>query len=436
MHKSLINVIILSFQPQEVNFMLVYPISEFARRRITAALFLSQSFFSAAMITSFTLMPIIAAQLSGRDSAAGVPNTVTLLGRAAAAYPLGWVMDRAGRRLGLSLGYLLAVIGAIVAVLAIIHGSFIGFCLGSGLIGMGRGASEQSRYVAAEVQPADKRAKMIGLVVFAGTVGAVGGPLLVDPAGKLAERLALNYLAGPYVVGGVFIFLALILTFVLLRPDPLLIGRHMAGTQREETAASSARPLSQIFIQPTVFLSVMAMVLSQLVMTLIMVITPLHMDHHQHSTQAISGVIMAHTLGMFGLSGATGWLIDRYGRMAMILTGSLILIAATLLSPLAVTLPVLAFALFLLGLGWNFCFIAGSSLLSDALSSVERGRAQGASEVMVALASGAGSLGTGSVFAQGGMTAVGAIGLAFSLALIGVLTWSTVSRRLVQPDPG
>lgn len=400
------------------------------RWRITAGLFLSQSFFSAAMIASFTLMPIIAAQLTGSDSAAGVPNTVTLLGRALAAYPIGWLMDRVGRRLGLSLGYVLAVLGAVLSVTAVMRGSFVAFCLGAGLAGMGRGASDQTRYAAAEVYPPQRRARVMGLIVFASTAGAIGGPLLVDASGRWVAQYGLVVTAGPYMASAVLMALALGFTFILVRPDPLEIGRMLTSHQSEQRGSHEGRPLSRIFADGTVQIAVAAMVISQLVMTLIMVITPLHMNHQGHGTQLISLVIMAHTLGMFGLSSVTGWLIDRFGRMVMIALGALVLIVASFLTPAVTAVPWLAFALFLLGLGWNFCFIAGSSLLSDTLAAQERGRTQGASEVMVALASGAGSLGTGAIFEQGGIVMVGAAGLAFALLLIVATAWSARQQRL------
>ena len=137
-----------------------------------------------------------------------------LLGRAIAAYPVGWLMDHIGRRLGLSLGYLLATVGAMLSMLSIsIWGSFAGFCAGGMLIGMGRGASEQARFIAAEVYPSDRRAGAIGMIVFAGTVGAVAGPLLVDPSTELAASFGLHVNAGPYLVSAAFTALALVLTF-------------------------------------------------------------------------------------------------------------------------------------------------------------------------------------------------------------------------------
>ncbi|MBI3960464.1 MAG: MFS transporter, partial [Chloroflexi bacterium] len=307
---------------------------------------------------------------------------------------------------------------------------FLFFCAGSVLIGVGRSASEQSRFAAAEVFPQWQRARIMGILVFAGTIGSVGGPLLVIPATRLAEGFAMSADAGPYLLGAGLMAVAMFVVFGLLRPDPKTLGALLDSQENADRPAGvpkSMRTLRQIFGQETVLVALAAMVIGQLVMTLLMVITPLHMRHNDHTTAAISGVIMAHTMGMFGLSALTGWLIDRLGRAPMIILGALVLVVAALLAPLSTGVPLLATSLFLLGLGWNFTFIAGSSLLSDALESHERGRVQGASEALVALASGAGSLGTGGVFAVGGMGAVAAMGLAFSLALIAWAFW--VSRR-------
>lgn len=406
-------------------------VSSNVQRRTVATLFTTQSFFSAATIAAFTLTSIVAADLSGQDSLAGVPATVLMLGRAAAAYPMGALMDRAGRRAGLVVGFAAAAIGLLLSAYAIDWGSFLFFCAGSVLIGVGRSASEQSRFAAAEVYPQSQRARVMGILVFAGTIGSVGGPLLVTPATGLAQGFSFHVDAGPYLLGAGLMVVAMVTVFALLRPDPRTLGALMERQEFGEPAAGSpakrVRPLREIFGQEMVLVALAAMVIGQLVMTLLMVITPLHMRHNAHDHTAISVVIMAHTLGMFGLSALTGWLIDKLGRAPMIVLGALVLIVSALLAPVSTGVPLLATSLFLLGLGWNFTFIAGSSLLSDALAAHERGRIQGMSEALVALSSGAGSLGTGGVFAVGGMGAVAAVGLAFSLALIAWAYW--VSRR-------
>ena len=175
------------------------------------------------------------------------------------------------------------------------------------------------------------------------------------------------------------------------------------------------------------------MAVGQLVMTTIMVITPLYMNKTDYTTDDIGWVLMAHTLGMFGLASVTGWLIDRFGAYVMILVGGLVLVASAILTPLATSLLPLAVALFLLGLGWNFCFVAGSSLLSAALQPIERGRVQGASETLVSLASGTGSLSVGVIFASGGIAGIGVTGLAFSVLLLIAAIW--IARQTPRPAP-
>ena len=398
------------------------------QQRITATLFISQSLFSGSMILSFTLLPIISAHLSGTDRAAGVPPTMMMLGRAIAAYPVGWLMDRTGRRLGLSLGYLFAAAGSVLSVLSIsMWESFPWLCASVLLIGMGRGVSEQARFVAAEVYPPVKRAGVIGLIVFAGTIGAVGGPLLVSPSTWLAAYFGLHPHSGPYLVSVVLTALAFMLIVCLLYPDPMKVGRALAQDLNGVEEKNTGRKLWQIFIDRTVRLGVAAMIIGQFVMTLIMVITPLHMSHHAHEATAISWVIMAHTLGMYGLSSLTSRLSDRFGQVKIVVAGALILSISTVLTPISNEVSMLAFSLFLLGLGWNFCFIAGSTLFFSGLLPFERGRAQGAGEMMVALAAGIGSLGTGAVFAEAGIVVVSAMGLAFSLVLIVAATWRLIT---------
>jgi len=141
-----------------------------ARNRIVAAIFVSQSLYSAAIILSFTLTPIIIVGLSGNDQSAGLPSTLNLLGRAMLAYPIGWLLDRFGRRRGLTMGYLLGLVGSALAVWSIVAKSPAGFLASAALVGGSRAASEQSRYIAAEIYPFSRQAKIIGVIVFAGTV--------------------------------------------------------------------------------------------------------------------------------------------------------------------------------------------------------------------------------------------------------------------------
>jgi MFS family permease len=414
-----------------------------AQKRIVSVLFVAQSFFSASSIAAFTLSPIISSVLSGSDSWVGLPNTVTLLGRAGFALPLGIMMDRFGRRLALSSGYSMAIIGSAISVWAIVSGSFLAFLLGALFLGMARSAGDQSRYVGAEVFTQSRRAKVIGLIVSAGTIGAILGPLLVPVSTTWATRLGLPEETGPFIISSILMIYATGAVLFFLRPDPREVGQDIAAQEAAENPDSvenivgERRPLRQIFAAPMVQLAVFAMVIGFFVMAFLMVITPLHMDRAAHTTAAISTVIMAHTLGMYGLSWLTGGLIDRFGRIPMILAGAAILGISCFLAPLSLRVPILGLALFLLGLGWNFCFVSGSSLLSDALASHERARAQGASEALVAIGAGLASLSVGLVFAQGGYLLVSVIALIFTLLLVFLTYWLVrKERRITAPLAG
>lgn len=396
-------------------------VSPAVRRRLVGIIFVVSSLVAAAQVAYFTLMPIIAANLSGSESAAGIPTTMGLLFRAAAAYPLGWLMGRAGRRLGLALGLFIGVVGMAMSAWAIGAGAFWIFSLGAGLAGVARGAADLSRYAAAEVSPPDQQAKVIGWIVFAGTFGALIGPVLVTPAVNLAGAKGLVPDSGPFWVAAIVLGFSTLLTFVFLRPDPLTLSRNLEDSRRSESGGEIApvgRPLSDLFKEWNVRLGIAAMAIGQLVMVMIMVITPLHMNHSGHDTGSISLVILAHQLGMFGLSGMTGWLIDRHNPATVIIGGAGLLVVASMFSPVVVSVAGLSMVLFLLGLGWNFCFIAGSALLATGLAPTERTQIQGVSDTLSSAASALGSLSTGPLFAAGEMLLVGAVGLALSLALI------------------
>lgn len=394
--------------------------------RLFYILFISQSLFSAAQIAVFTLIAIVAVRLSGTESVAGLPSSTLTFSQAFAAFPVAIVMGRFGRRLGLSLGYAVGMLSGLIGIIALLQGMFPLLLLSAVLMGMARGSVEQSRFAAGEIFPEDERARMIGRLVFAGTIGAVAGPVLVAPSGRLMESLGLHPDVGPWVALMILCGIAMLLTFFLLRPDPMSVARALSAgieTRRADAPKQLVRPLATLLMLPKVQLAVCAALISQTVMVVLMVMAPLHMDHHRLGRDAISLVISMHTLGMFGLSPLTGYLIDRFGRIPMLLVGALTLIAAALLAPVSTNQFILAAALFLLGLGWNFGYVSGSSLLADALQGEERARVQGINDSLVFFAAGLGSLASGPLFASGGYAAVSIAGLALVLVLIGMIAW-------------
>jgi MFS family permease len=233
-------------------------------------LFITQCLGSAALIANATVNAIVGATLSGRDDLAGLPGMLLLIGAAGAAPWAGRLMQRRGRRPGLALGFFVGMVGMIISGSAIVTHSFALFLLGLLLIGAARGAVDQSRYAAADAQIPDRRARAISTVVFAGTVGAIAGPALVQPSGLLLGSLTFDPLAGPMWSGAILFGLAGLLIFVFLRPDPREIGRALEIAEPEaQHPTGVARPLREIMRQPAAWLALIAMVIGQAVMVLV-----------------------------------------------------------------------------------------------------------------------------------------------------------------------
>jgi MFS family permease len=407
---------------------------EKAGQKITTALLVSQSLFSASVIMLFTISSIIAVQLAGDNSQwTGVPSTLILVGAALVAYPIGRLMDQFGRRIGLSVGHLFGIGGALVAGAAVIQESLWLFLAGVLLMGFAKGVIDLGRYAAAEANIGSKRARAISLVVLGGTVGSITGPALIKWTGVAAERFNAPSLSGPWFAAALFLAISLVMITIFLRPDPQQIGRQLAALEPGPALPTQeGRSFQEVFFsEPRAKLAIAAMVFGQLTMVWVMTITPVHMHHHAHEIAAISWVFMAHTLGMFGLSFPVGWLVDRLGRVKMIIIGSLLLVASCLLAPLSAEVYWLVLVLFLLGLGWNCCFVAGSTLLADILRPHEKGRVQGLTDAVVNVASGVGSLGGGFVFAATSFAIMSWLGLVAALVPLALVYFLRSARSKV-----
>ena len=403
-------------------------------RRLTATMFVSQCLVSMAFLAVITVGPLINTRMGGSRALAGLPSTLIVLGSALAAYPIGRLTDRIGRRRGLASGLLLGMFGAFIGAVAVSTGSYLGFLLGLLLMGCARAAGDQVRFAAAEVSLPANRARALSLVVFGSTVGAVFGPALVAPTSRFAQSLQVPELAGPLIASTILYGLATSLFFLLLRPDPRAIGQQIAAALAAQTARGAQavserlRTAAEIFRTPSVLVAMSAMTFGQMAMLLIMSVTSLHMADHNHDLGNISLVISGHTLGMFGFSIITGWLVDKLGAYKLIGAGVILTIIGAQIGPLSLELGWLSLALFLVGLGWNFCFVAGSTLLSSALRPAERGQIQGTSDLIAGLASGTASLSSGVILQQlgyGGLCFIGALIILIPALL---MFWQRIAR--------
>jgi MFS family permease len=386
------------------------------RRRTVATLVAGVALGSTGHIAAVTVATIVAAHIAGGMKAlSGAPSATVVLGAAAGAVALSWLMVRRGRRFGLAAGYAISVLGALVATAAVIVLSLPILLLGMLLIGFGNSANQLSRYVAADLAPPDRRASAIGVVVWGATIGAVAGPILVAPAGKVALALGLPELSGPYLVPIVFVGAAALLSFVLLRPDPYALADSSSRHDGADGERSVAVSVASVLSRANVPVAMAALVAGQVVMVLIMTMTPLHMADHGHDLASVGLVISGHTFGMYGLSPVSGRLTDRFGSVPVMLAGLATVGGAAILA--AVAPPnggaVLFLALFLLGYGWNLGYVAGSALLTTGLSLAERTRVQGLTDGLIWSSAAAASLGSGLVVAFASFATLGLLGAAF-----------------------
>lgn len=375
---------------------------------------LSVAIGSTAYIALFTAQTIAAREITGSAELAGLPSSLGTLGTAFALGILTAIMARAGRRRGLVAGYAVAAAGAAASVLAISLASFPLLVAGGVAVGFGNAALQLTRYAAADLVDPARRARALSVVVWASTVGAVLGPNLVDPAGRVASALGRPPLEGGLAVT-VLAFAAVVA--IAFRTAPRRTPRDLASPLAGVEALASLRapgPAGRLSAlrAPRVRVALLGLLTGQIVMNLIMTMTPVHVHEMGEPLSTVGFVISAHTLGMFALAPLSARLIDRFGQIPVILAGFVVLAVAAVLAAVAMQtqLPVLVLGLFLLGYGWNLSFVAASSLLALGSSVDERIRLQGLADVLVWTASAAAGASSGLILAAVGYQGLATVG--------------------------
>ena len=387
------------------------------RRRMRWVLFAVAALGSTGYIAAITVGTLVAAEFSGGAALGGLPTTTTTIGTAIAASLLALVMLRFGRRPGLLIGLATGVLGGAVVFASVLTGSIPLLLLGSAFTGFANAAGNLGRYIAADMAVPARRASALGLVVWGTTVGAVIGPNLTAPAGAIAVDLGLPELAGAYATTVIFIGLAWILAAVALRPEPYTLADPSALRPPDEATAAPPPELTGLLTRPSVAVALVSLVAAQVVMVLIMTMTPLHLVAHGHGLATVGIVLSAHTFGMFGLSPITGRLTDRFGPPRVIASGFVVLAIAATMAALAPADGglVLTAALFLLGYGWNLCFVAASSLVSHGLALSERTRVQGIADTLTWGTAAFASFSSGFVVAAASYTVLALVGLGLAV---------------------
>ena len=397
------------------------------RRRTVLSLVSGVALGSTGHIAAATVATIVADDLAGTSALAGAPGAAGVLGAAIGSTLLSRLMVRRGRRIGLTTGYAIGVSGAFLATVAILADSLPALLIGTALIGFGNSSNQLSRYTAADLYPVARRASAIGIVVWGSTVGAVIGPNLVGLLAEFGESVGLPPYAGAYLLPIVFVGSAAILSFVMLRPEPYTLADRSDSADEPAGAHAGETSLERILRQPNVPVAIVALVTGQVVMVLIMTMTPLHMTAHGHGLTAVGLVISAHTFGMFALSPVSGRLTDRFGSARVVLVGLAVIAFSAVLSAAAPPEGgvLLFLALFLLGYGWNMGYVAGSTMLTSGLGLAERTRIEGLTDSFIWGSAAVAAFGSGVVVAAAGFTALGLLGA----AMVVIPVWLLLARR-------
>ncbi len=331
---------------------------------------------------------LLVSSISNSETLAGLAGSTAVLGAAAMAIPLSKLTQRGGRRLGLSIGYTVGLIGAAFAIFGGSQRILIAMLFGTFLVGAASASGYQARFAATDLADDTNRSRQLSYVVWGSTIGAVTGPNLMGPSGALAEALGLPKLVGPYILALITLGMGALVIWLFLKPDPYLTATNLRPQSGERHELLSARKTLKLIRQnPTALFAIAAIAFGHVAMVSVMVMTPIHMAHVDVTLTVIGLVISIHIVGMYAFSPIVGSLSDRLGRRWVIQVGVIILLAACLVSGLADAHNSiqLGFGLFLLGLGWSCTLIAGSALLSESVETELRPSSQGASDLLMNL---------------------------------------------------
>ena len=413
------------------------------QRRTLAVVVASQILGGAGLAAGVTVGALLAQDMLGDDSLSGLPVALFTLGSALAALVIGRITQRSGRRLGLGLGFAVGGIGAAGVVIAAVGDNITLLLIALFIYGAGTASNLQARYAGADLALPMRRGTAVSIAMVATTVGAGGGPNLVEPMGRFAEGLGIPALAGPFLLAGAAYLAAGGVLFALLRPDPFLVAQELAAQDvaaqasaalaakpdpvvgAELSATTTMTPAKPSKVGSGVLVGATTMVLTQLAMVAIMTMTPVHMRAHGYDLGEVGLVIGIHIGAMYLPSLVTGVLVDKVGRVPMAVAAAATLMLAGITAAFAPmdSLGMLILALALLGLGWNFGLIAGTALVVDGTVPSNRARIQGSIDVLIALSGASGGALSGMVMAGMSFAALSLIGGALSLLLIPMMLW-------------
>ena len=373
-----------------------------------AILAVCQALLYTGNVILITLNGLVGFAFAGDKALATLPISTFVIGVAISSIPASMWMKRAGRRGGFMTGALIGMLGATLATYAVHIASFWTLCAGTLLMGMYSAFGQYYRFAAADAASVSFKSKAISLVMAGGIVGGIIGP----ESTKFTKDLLQPAFLASYGSLILICLLALVLLWFIDIPKP-----------SEEENKQPGRPLREIMLQPIFIVAVLGAMIGFGVMNLILTATPLAMTHHRHPFNDAAFVIEWHVIAMFAPSFITGSLINRFGVYTIMLWGAMLMTACVAISLSGMALMNFWTALVLLGVGWNFLFVGGTTLLTEAYLPAERAKTQAANDFLVFTVVALSSLSSGTLLYHFSWQVVNYAALPFLLVVATAIIW-------------
>lgn len=381
---------------------------------------LAQALMMSVNTLLLTASSIIGFELADNKALATLPLALQFFSSMLTTLPASYLMHRMGRKFGFIVSSILGFAGSLSAIYAVTQHSFVMYCVATLLFGTYTGFGSYYRFAAAEVAPPEHNNTAISYVLAGGVLAAFIGPNLANYS---KDMLEISYL-GTFLAVFILYLVNLINFACMDLPKPV-----------NRALDAYARPLLEIARQPVFIVALLAAVIGYSMMALLMTATPLAMIHEHLDFSDVAIVIQWHVLGMFAPSFFTGQLIDRFGAHNIIFTGAALMLVCIAINLWGATLWHFWLALVLLGLGWNFMFIGGTSLLTQTYNEAEKAKTQAINDFSVFTAVTLASLGAGVLQHQLGWRIVNISVIPFLLiSLLSVLWLNRVLRHSPQPS--
>jgi MFS family permease len=338
-------------------------------------------------VTLIAVNGLVGFRLASDPRLATLPVTAYVLGAALATLPAAFLMKHRGRRAGFMTGSSLGIVGGLLGALAVWEQSFWLLCLATMFSGSYNAFGQQYRFAAADAAELSWKSKAISLTLAGGILGGIVGPELSKHTRDLMQP---TFMATYATLAG-FAFLSLLVVSRLQIPALTSAQQHARG-----------RPMREIARQPAFIVAVLAAACGYGVMNLLMTATPIAMDMCRHPFSDAAFVLEWHVIGMFAPSFFTGSLIKRYGVLNVLAAGAVLMFACIGIALAGTSVMHFWWALLLLGIGWNFLYIGGTTLLTETYRPEEKAKVQGGNDFLVFAVQGITSLSSGVLITREG----------------------------------